>query len=166
MTQTQTRSSSGRRSTSAVGLVLTGVVVVGLLVDAAVHAHLAPEYELAFPGGIGGGTLFYIQAVVAFVTAVGVLVWRRRPMYAVAFLVALSAFAAVVISRYVELPAVGQVPAMYEPLWFLEKSVSAVAEGLAALAALALFVLSGKRSSTGERAPAPRQSRDKGDIRS
>ncbi len=40
---------------------------------------------------------------------------------------------------YVDLPAIGPLPAMYEPLWFPEKAVSAAAEALAAvLAALAL----------------------------
>ena len=142
MTQTRAHATGARHSSGVLGVVLRALVVIGLLIDAAVHIHLAPEYGLAFPGGVGGDTLFYAQAAVAAIVAVGVLVWNRRPMYAVAFLVALSAFAAVVISRYVEIPAFGPLPAMYEPIWYLEKAVSAVAEGIAALSALALLMTS------------------------
>lgn len=120
---------------------LRAVVVAGLVADAAIHLRLAGEYESAFPEGIGGGTLFRIEAVVAIVAAIAVLAWGRRPAYVFAFLVAASAFGAVLAARYVELPAVGPLPSMYEPVWYLEKSISAVAEGIAALAALALVLL-------------------------
>ena len=145
MTHTQATAAPSQRSTSPLAWVLTAVVVVGLAIDAVVHVRLAPNYELAFPGGIGGGTLFYFQAGLAAVAAAAVLLWRRWPSYVFAFLVAASAFAAVVLSRYVELPAVGPIPAMYEPLWFFEKALSAVAEGAAALAALILAVVSRRR---------------------
>ena len=42
----------------------------------------------------------------------------------------LVAFAAVMLYRYVDIPAIGPLPAMYEPVWFFEKTLSAVAEGL------------------------------------
>lgn len=120
---------------------LRAVVVVGLLIDAVIHLRLAGEYELAFPEGIGGGTLFRVEATLAIVAAVAILAWGRRPTYLLAFLVAASAFGAVLTARYVELPAVGPLPGMYEPVWFLEKSISAVAEVVAALAALLLLLL-------------------------
>jgi len=115
-------------------------VAAGLVVDAVVHLRLAPEYQFAYPQGIGGGNLFRIEAAFALIAALGVLVWGNRLTYAFASLVAVSALATVVITRYVELPSIGPVPAMYEPLWYFEKTLSAVAEGIAALAGLALTI--------------------------
>lgn len=120
-------------------ILLRAVVAAGLLVDAFVHLHLASGYQEASPGGIGLGTLFRIQAVTAIAAALYVLARGTRRAYAVALLVAGGALLAVLLSRYVDLPAIGPLPAMYEPLWFPEKAVSAAAEGLAAaLAAIAL----------------------------
>jgi hypothetical protein len=42
----------------------------------------------------------------------------------------------VLLYRYVDVPALGPIPSMYEPLWFPEKTLSAVAEAVATLAAL------------------------------
>lgn len=44
-------------------------VVAALLVDAVVHFRLASGVQLAAPGGIGGGTLFRLQAGAAVVAA-------------------------------------------------------------------------------------------------
>jgi hypothetical protein len=55
-------------------------------------------------------------------------------------LVAGSAFIAVLLYRYVNVPAIGPIPAMYEPVWFFEKSLSAVAEGLGAVLAAVGFL--------------------------
>lgn len=104
------------------------LVAAGLGVDAYVHLHLAPGYQLAAPGGIGQGNLFRIQAVVALLVAVAVLVTGHRLAFAAAAGVGFSAVAAVVLTRYVEVPAFGPMPSMYEPIWFFEKSLSAVAE--------------------------------------
>lgn len=129
--------------------VLRIVVAAGLVVDAVVHLRLASEYQLAFPEGIGGGTLFRVEAAVAIVAAVGVLRRADRRTLLFAFVVAVSAFAAVVVTRYVEVPALGPLPSMYEPLWFFEKSLSAVAEAAAAVAALAALVIR-QRATTRE----------------
>jgi hypothetical protein len=128
-----------RSATVRPGLVLRGiglVVAVGLVVDAVVHLRLAPDYQLAAPDGIGQGNLFRIAAVAAVLSALWVLVRPSRLSFAVAFLVAGSALAAVLVYRYVDVPALGPIPSMYEPLWFFEKALSAVAEAVAAVAAL------------------------------
>ena len=54
---------------------------------------------------------------------------RRRPAAAalVAALVAASALAAVVASRYVDLGPIGPLPDLYEPVWYPEKVVAATA---------------------------------------
>ncbi|MEO7071025.1 MAG: hypothetical protein ABI131_11100, partial [Nostocoides sp.] len=53
--------------------VLVGALVVCLAVDAYVHLHLASRYQLAAPGGIGGGNLFRIEAGVAILIGLAVL---------------------------------------------------------------------------------------------
>jgi hypothetical protein len=112
------------------------VVAAGLAVDAVVHLRLAPDYQLAAPAGIGQGNLFRIAAVAAILAALWVLVRPSRLSFAVAFLVAASALVAVLLYRYVDVPAIGPIPSMYEPTWFFEKSLSAIAEAVATLAAL------------------------------
>lgn len=133
-TSAQTSYSTQARSAALVWA-LRLLVAMGLAIDAVIHLRLAANYQLAYPQGIGGGNLFRIEAVVATAAAAYVLVRGSRLSYIVALLVALSAFAAVVLTRYVEMPSLGPLPSMYEPLWFFEKSLSAAAEGIAALAA-------------------------------
>jgi hypothetical protein len=123
-----------------VGLVLRGITVAGLLVDAVLHLQLAANYQLAAPGGIGQGNLFRIEAALAILALLLVL-WRgSRTAYAGAFLVAAGGLAAVLVYRYYQLPSFGPVPAMYEPVWFFKKSLIAVAAAVAAAAACAGFL--------------------------
>jgi len=121
---------------SPVNLVLSLLVAAGLAVDAVVHVRLAANYQLAQPAGIGQGNMFRIAAVFAVLSAVYVLVRGSRPAFAVAAVVGLSALAAVVLYRYVQVPALGPIPTMYEPVWFFQKTLSAVAEAAAGVLAL------------------------------
>lgn len=116
-------------------LVVRVVVAAGLVTDAVVHLHLAGDYQLAQPAGIGEGNLFRLQAGVALVVALWVLVRASRASFVAAALVGLSALAAVVLTRYVDVPAFGPLPSMYEPIWFFQKSLSAVAEAVAGILA-------------------------------
>ena len=111
------------------------VTAAALSIDAGVHVHLAPGYQAGNPAGIGQGNLFLIESAAAVLAALYVLVRGSRAAYAAAFVVALSAFGAVLLYRYVNVPAFGPFPAMYEPVWFLEKSLSAVAEAAGAILA-------------------------------
>lgn len=117
-------------------LLLRLVTVAGLVIDAVIHLQLAPVYQLAAPGGIGQGNLFRVEAVLALVTALFLLVRPSRTTHAAAFAVAAGGLAAVLLYRYVDIPAVGPIPAMYEPLWFVKKTVTAVAEAVATIGAL------------------------------
>nr|WP_281496850.1 hypothetical protein [Ornithinimicrobium sp. F0845] len=92
--------------------------------------------QLAAPGGIGGGWLFRIQAVVALLAAVYLLWKGSRLAYLVAAVVLISVFGAVMTYAFVDLPAIGPIPPMYDPLWYPEKTLSAVVEGAGALLAL------------------------------
>ncbi|MGM7775563.1 hypothetical protein ACSVHC_06005 [Arthrobacter sp. KNU-44] len=116
-------------------ILLRLLVAAALVVDAVVHFDLASGYQLGAPGGIGEGNLFRIEAVAAVLVGLYVLVRGSRPAYAAAVVVAGSAFLAVILYRYVDIPAIGPLPSMYEPVWFFEKSLSAVAEGLGAVLA-------------------------------
>jgi hypothetical protein len=137
---------TGRRVTT---LALRVLVPAGLVVDAVVHLRLAPGYQLANPAGIGQGNLFRVEALVALAAAAYVLVRGSRLSFVVAALVGLSACAAVVVTRYVQVPALGPIPGMYEPVWFFQKSLSAVAEGVAGVLALVAVAVVGRREARG-----------------
>jgi hypothetical protein len=124
------------RRSDRLGLVLAVLVAAGLVVDAVVHLRSASGYQLGQPGGIGEGNLFRIEAAAALLAAVYVLVRRSRVSFLVAAAVGLGGVVVVVLYRYVDVPAVGPLPSMYEPIWFLQKSLSAVAEGAAGALAL------------------------------
>lgn len=129
--------SRGRRVT---GLVPRVVVAVALALDAVVHLRLASGYQQSAPGGMGGGNLFRLQAAVAVLVGLWLL-WRgSRGAYGAAMVTGLSALAAVVLYRYVDVPALGPIPALYEPVWFFQKSLSAVAEAVAAAVSAALLL--------------------------
>jgi hypothetical protein len=108
------------------------LAAVGLLYDAKVHLHLAGDYD-AVGGVITQGRLFRVEAVVAIVVAIAVLVSDRRAVWAAAGLTGLAGVAAVLLYRYVDVGAIGPIPNMYEPAWFDEKVHSAYAEGAVAL---------------------------------
>jgi len=121
-------------------MVLRLVVVAGLAVDVYVHLHLAAGYD-ANTAAISEGALFRVEAGVAELAAVLVLLTRTQIGVMVAFLVAAGGVGAVLLYQYVDVGAVGPLPNMYEPLSYPEKTDSLIAEAVAALAALALLVL-------------------------
>ncbi|MET4096398.1 hypothetical protein [Arthrobacter sp. UYCu712] len=120
------------------------MTALALLIDAAVHIHLAPGYQAGSSGGLGQGTLFLLESAAAVLAAAYVLLRGSRAAYAFAFVVALSAFAAVVLYRYVDIPAFGPFPAMYDPTWFIEKSLSAMAEAAGVVLAGIGFIRAGR----------------------
>ena len=140
-----------RKGTSGVyiSVALRLLTALALFIDAGVHLFLAPGYQAAQPGTISQGTLFLLEAAAAFVAGVYVLIRGSSAAYALALVVAFSAFAAVVLYRYVDIPAIGPIPAMYDPVWFFSKTLSAVAEGVGALLALAGLVR-GRRTETSD----------------
>ncbi|MCO4265224.1 hypothetical protein NG697_20320 [Pseudarthrobacter sp. MDT3-26] len=122
-------------------------VAAALVVSAVIHVQLAPGYQQAAPGGIGQGTLFLVQAGAAVLAAVFVLVTGSRAAFAAAAAVGLSSLAAVILYRYVQVPAIGPMPSMYEPVWYAAKVVSAVAEAVAGALAVAGYALLHKNQS-------------------
>jgi hypothetical protein len=114
---------------------LRAVAAAGLAVSAYLHADLA-EGPLAGDGQITLAGLFIAQAVVAIVVAVAVLARPSRLVWLAVAVVGLGSLAALVLSVYVQVPAVGPFPTLYEPLWYGEKVAAAVAAAVAGVTAL------------------------------
>lgn len=131
------------------GLLLRLAVFAGLGVDAFVHFHLAGDTGQT--GTISESTLFWIQGVVAAVVAVLVLVHPSLVSYVIAFLVAGSAFGAVLLYRYVDVGPLGPLPDMYEPVWYTEKVVTTVAEAVATVAAAAGVAFTARKRDSAAR---------------
>lgn len=109
-------------------------VVAMLAYDATVHARLAQQ---RWVGGTGvtQGQLFALEAAAAAVVAAVLLLSGRRAVWAAAAVVALGGVVAVVVTRYVDVPALGPLPSMYEPSWYGVKTWSALAEAAGGLVA-------------------------------
>lgn len=124
---------------SAGGVIARVVVAVGLAYDAYAHLDLASNFD-ANAAVISQGLLFRVEAMLAILAALLVLVIRRSTVAIFAVLVAGSALGAVLLYRYVDLGVLGPLPDMYEPSWYREKALSAVAEAVAVIAAGALLL--------------------------
>jgi hypothetical protein len=118
-------------------LALQVITAAGLAADAYVHADLAANYDLVGTT-ITQGTLFRIEAGVSAAVALLVVAVGGRFVYSAAVAVAGSALAVLLLYRYVNVGSIGPVPNMYEPIWFTEKTVAAVAEAAATAAAAIL----------------------------
>ncbi|MEO7262935.1 MAG: hypothetical protein ABI047_17035 [Jatrophihabitantaceae bacterium] len=121
-------------------LSLRSVTAAALIVEAVIHLQLAANYQLAAPAGIGQGNLFRIEAAIAVLAGLWVLLSGSRMAYAAALSAAAGGLGAVLLYRYVHVPAIGPLPSMYEPLWFFKKNVTAVAEAVATVTALIGFL--------------------------
>lgn len=124
-----------RLPSTVAGWILRPLVAVALVIDAVIHLQLASLYDLAAPAGIGQGNLFRIESAVALLVFGLVLLYGNRASFLAALLVLASGLAAVLLYRYVKVPAFGPIPSMYEPIWFFKKTLSAIAEGAGTLIA-------------------------------
>jgi len=125
------------------GLLLRLVTAAGLAVDAVVHWNLAPQFDPVVgsgPAQVSQGQLFRLEALLALVAAVLVLLVRRRWAVLVAFVVAVAGVAAVLFYRYVDVGPVGPLPDMFDPTWYPQKTLSLVAEVIASVTAGALLL--------------------------
>jgi hypothetical protein len=124
--------------TSSLTLVLSWILrlvtAAGLAVDAYMHLKVASDYDV-IPGTISGGDPFRAESAAAIAVALLVLVHPGRVAYLLAFLVAASALGAVMLYTNVDVGALGPLPDLYEPVWFTEKTVSAIAEAIATVTA-------------------------------
>jgi hypothetical protein len=105
----------------------------GLAVDAYVHAHLAGGYDAVTTATVSQGTLFRVEAGLAALAALLVLVVHRTLTDLYAWLVAAGGLALLLIYRYVDVGRLGPVPDMYEPAFFSDKWLSLAGQALAVL---------------------------------
>jgi len=130
-----------------------------LAIDSYVHADLIDLYAHNRSDGLSQGDLFRIEAAVSALAALLVLglPWARRLVWALAFVVAASALAGVTIYANYDLGAIGPIPDMYEPSWYGEKTLTAVAEAVTAGTALLGFLVAShatRRATHGAASPA------------
>jgi hypothetical protein len=123
---------------------LTLVTAAGLGVDAYVHWRLAPGFDTltgAASPHISQGQLFRLEAVLAVIAMLLVLLTRHRLGALLAFLIAAGGLGAVLLYGYIDVGGFGPLPDMYDPIWYPEKTISAVAEAVAAVGALCLLLM-------------------------
>lgn len=138
----------------ATTVLLRGLAAAALGVVAGVHLHLAPGYTLVGDQVTQGG-LFRVQAGLATAVALALLARPVRLVWLAAATVGLGSVLAVVVTVYVAVPAIGPLPRIFEPIWYGEKVVAAVAAGAALVTSLAGFVLTLRdRRSHAARPPA------------
>jgi hypothetical protein len=125
------------------------LTVGGLAYSAYVHLHLAHIYA-GNGGTISEGDLFRAQGVVALVVAAVLLVTGWRFAWLTAGLVGLASVAAVLVSRYTTLGAVGPFPDMHEASWqpSPDKLASAVAEAAVVVLVLLWAAMVARRGAT------------------
>lgn len=142
---------------------LVAVIVAGLAVDAVVHAQVAQSYSLVRTSLVSQADLFRVEALIALVAAAAVLVRSTRATALLALLVSAGGVAAVLLYTYADPGPLGPLPDMFDPVWYPEKLLSAVAEGVAAVASAGLLIALrrmappasvGRRTSTPGRAKA------------
>lgn len=123
-------------STTTSRQALRVLVPLALVVSALVHLDVAqgPRYAA---GEVTVAGLFVADAVAALLAGAWVLLRPSRPAWAFAAVVAVSSLLAVVVSTYVRIPGPGPLPVVYDPAWYGDKVVAALAAGLAAVGAAA-----------------------------
>ncbi|GAB3568128.1 hypothetical protein GCM10027405_29510 [Arthrobacter alkaliphilus] len=125
----------------ATAFVLRVLAAAALAVDAVVHVRFAPGYQSAAPEGLGEGNLFLVEAAAAGVTGLYVLIRGSRPAWVFTLIIAGGGLAVLLLYRYIDIPAVGPFPAMYEPIWFFDKTLTAIAQTAAVLLAATALTL-------------------------
>ena len=118
-----------------------------LAVNAYVHVDLA-QGPLAADGQLTLAALFLGDAVAAVTAGLWLLLRPSRLAWCAVAAVATASFLALVVTTYVSVPAVGPLPAVYEPFWYAAKVTAALAALVAAVTALATLATS--RHSDGE----------------
>lgn len=126
--------------TSAGELITRLVVASGLAIDAYVHVDLAHTYA-EVSGGIGEGNLFRLEAIVSALVAAAALLIGNRMAYAAGLIVGVSAAVLAVIATNTPIGPFGPIPDLYDPVWYPEKTLSVVAEVVAAVGSSAGLLL-------------------------
>lgn len=134
---------SQRTTRARTALRVMGAVALGY--SGYLHLRIALERPPLFADGqVSLSGLFLAQAVAAAVVVVWVLVRGDLVSWLAFGAVAVGSLAALVLSVYVRIPAVGPFPELFEPLWYADKYLAAAAAAVASVVAL-VAVLSLRR---------------------
>jgi hypothetical protein len=114
--------------------------VVGLAIDSYTHFKTADNYDLNTTGTVNQGVLFRIEASIAIVAALLLIVRANMLTAAFALLVSGGGLALLLLYRYVAVGKIGPIPDMTEMVWYGQKTSSAVGEAVAVLASASLLV--------------------------
>jgi hypothetical protein len=125
----------------ALRIALLIITAIALLVNAVIHFQLAGPFDAITGTLVSQGTLFRIQAAVNIAAAL-LLITRTRWAAALAALVAAGGLALVVITTLVplDLSPIG-LPFLFEPIWYADKVIAAVAQAIALAAAITAALL-------------------------
>jgi hypothetical protein len=125
------------RSTARTGKALRVIGALALGYSGYLHLRIALERPPLFADGqITLSGLFIAQAVAAAVVVLWVLARGDLIAWLAFAAVAAGSLGALVLSVYVQIPSVGPFPAIYEPVWYLDKNLAAAAAAIATLVAL------------------------------
>jgi hypothetical protein len=129
---------------------LTGA---GLIVNAVIHLQLAATFDAVTGSLLSQSDLFRIQAVAGILITVALVIARRAWVAAIAAVIALGGLGMLVLTTLVplDLTALG-LPAIFEPVWYSDKVIAALAQGIAALTAAALVLVERRRRAAVSRA--------------
>lgn len=120
--------------------VLVGVTVAGLAVDAYIHFTLAGGYD-GVAATFSQGQLFRVEAGMAVIAAILLVVRPNRLTALIAAAVAGGGTVALLLYYFVNVGQIGPMPNMYEPTMYSEKVITLVAQIVATVTALALVFL-------------------------
>lgn len=135
-----------RGSRSDLPVRVVGALALGA--SGALHLWMALERPpLAAAGQVTLSGLFLVQGLVALAAAAWVLLRGPRTAWLVLGAVAAASLVAVVLSVMVRIPAIGPLPALYEPFWYPEKVFSAVTAAVATV--VAVVALATRRTGGG-----------------
>ena len=113
--------------------VLRALAVLGLAADVYVHLKLAPVFD-QLGTQITQGALFRVEAALAAAAALYLALRDSRRAWLLAGLIAIAGLVAILVTRWVALPALGPLPAMYDPTWSTDKVLVTVGMLVTALA--------------------------------
>jgi len=120
----------------SISMLLRVICAGGLAVDARIHLKLAPAYDSIKTSVVSQGDLFRIEAGLAIVAAVLILLVHKRVTAFAAVAVAGGGLAALLVYRYFDIGAFGPLPPMYEPVWYSDKTNTCIAQAISTVAAL------------------------------
>jgi hypothetical protein len=132
---------------------LAVVAAAGLGIDAFTHLDLASRYQANTTGTVNEAVLFQIEAALAIVAGLWILLRPGLLSAGCTLLVAGAGAFALLLYHYVDVGKIGPIPNMYDPGWFTEKKWSLAGEliaigagGVLMVAALASHRASGRAS--------------------